>query len=64
VGVAGTGLSLLAESAYAPRWAPDGTSIFFLRGNKLMRVAASGGFAQQLGVSPYYGGPFSIGPVQ
>jgi Tol biopolymer transport system component len=64
VNVDGTGLSLLAESAYAPRWAPDGKSIFFLRGSSLMRVAASGGPAQQVGVSPYYGGPFSIGPAQ
>jgi len=64
VNVDGTGLSLLAESAYAPRWAPDGTTILFLRGNRLMRVSASGGPARQLGVSPYYGGPFSIGPVR
>ena len=60
----GTGLTRLAESAYAPRWAPDGTSIYFLTGYRLMRVSASGGAAQRLGVSPYYGGPFSIGPVQ
>jgi len=64
VNVDGTGLSRLADSAYAPRWAPDGQSIFFLRGNRLMRVAAGGGPAQQVGVSPYYGGPFSIGPAQ
>ena len=64
VSVDGTGLARLAESAYAPRWAPDGTSIYFLVGNRLMRIAASGGATQQLGVSPYYGGPFSIGPVQ
>ena len=62
VAVDGTGLSRLAESAYAPRWAPDGASIYFLTGNRLMRVDASGGAAQLLGVSPYYGGPFSIGP--
>jgi Tol biopolymer transport system component len=60
----GTGRSLLAESAYAPRWAPDGTSVYFLMGNRLMRVSANGGAAQRLGVSPYYGGPFSIGPAQ
>lgn len=64
VSVDGTGLARLAESAYAPRWAPDGTSIYFLTRNRLMRIAASGGAAQQLGVSPYYGGPFSIGPAQ
>lgn len=64
VSVDGTGLSRLAESAYAPRWAPDGTSVLFLTGNRLMRVSASGGAAQRLGVSPYYGGPFSIGPAQ
>ena len=60
----GTDLSRLAESAYAPRWAPDGTSIYFLTGYQLMRVSASGGAAQRLGVAPYYGGPFSIGPAQ
>ena len=60
----GTGLFRLAESAYAPRWAPDGTSVYFLSANRLMRVSASGGIAQRLGVSPYYGGPFSIGPAQ
>jgi Tol biopolymer transport system component len=64
VSVDGTGLSRIAESAYAPRWAPDGTSVYFLAGNRLMRVSASGGAAQWLGVSPYYGGPFSIGPAQ
>jgi Tol biopolymer transport system component len=60
----GTGLVLLAESAYAPRWAPDGMSILFLSAQRLMRIEASGGRAQQLGVSPYLGGPFSIGPAQ
>jgi Tol biopolymer transport system component len=64
VNLDGTGLSRLAESAYAPRWAPDGTSIYFLMGNRLMRVSASGGAAQRLGMSPYYGGPFSIGPAR
>jgi Tol biopolymer transport system component len=64
VNVDGTGLSLLARSAYAPRWAPDGQSIFFLAGSSLMRIAASGGPVRPLGVSPYYGGPFSIGPAQ
>ena len=64
VNVDGTGLSLVAVSAYAPRWAPDGATILFLRGNRLMRVSASGGPARQLGVSPYYGGPFSIGLVR
>jgi Tol biopolymer transport system component len=64
VNVDGTGLSLLAESAYAPRWTPDGSSILFLVGHRLMRVSASGGPARPLGVSPYYGGPFSIGPAQ
>ena len=64
VSVDGTGLSRLAESAYAPRWAPDGTSVYFLTGNRLMRVSASGGAARQVGVSPHYGGPFSIGPAQ
>ena len=58
----GTGLTRLGDSAYAPRWAPDGASIFFLNGYRLMRVAADGGRAQQVGMSPYYGGPFSIGP--
>ena len=62
--VDGTGLSRLAGSAYAPRWVPDGTSVYFLMGNRLMRVSASGGAAQRLGVSPYFGGPFSIGPAQ
>lgn len=42
-------------------WAPDGASIYFLTGNRLMRVNASGGTTQPLGASPYYGGPFSIG---
>jgi Tol biopolymer transport system component len=64
VGVDGSGLSRLAGSAYAPRWAPDGMAIFFLSDNRLMRVNASGGTARQLGVSPYYGGPFSIGRAQ
>jgi Tol biopolymer transport system component len=64
VSVDGTGLARLAGSAYAPRWAPDGTSVYFLMGNRLMHVSASGGAAQRLGVSPYYGGPFSIGPAQ
>ena len=59
----GTGLSQLAESAYAPRWSPDGTAILFLSGYRLMRVPASGGRAERLGVSPYFGGPFSIGPA-
>ena len=60
----GTALSRLAESAYAPRWAPDGLSVYFLAVNRLMRVSASGGPARQLGLSPYYGGPFSIGRYQ
>ena len=64
VSVDGTGLSRLAESAYAPRWAPDGASVYFLTGNRLMRVSASGGPAQRVGASPYYGGPFSIGPAE
>ena len=64
VNLDGTGLSRLAESAYAPRWGPDGASVYFLMGYRLMRVSASGGAAQRLGLSPYYGGPFSIGPAQ
>ena len=60
----GTNLSFLAESAYAPRWAPDGASIFFLTGYRLMRVASSGGPTRQVGLSPYYGGPFSMGALQ
>jgi hypothetical protein len=38
--------------------------VYFLMGYRLMRVSASGGAAQRLGLSPYYGGPFSIGPAQ
>jgi Tol biopolymer transport system component len=64
INVDGTGLARLAESAYAPRWAPDGTSIYFLNGTRLMRVSANGGSLRQVGVSPYYGAPFSIGATQ
>jgi Tol biopolymer transport system component len=60
----GSQLSRLTESAYAPRWAPDGLSIYFLSGSRLMRVAPSGGQVERLGVSPYFGGPFSIGPAR
>lgn len=57
----GSQLSLLAQAAYAPRWAPDGLSIYFLSGARLMRVAGSGGRVERIGVLPYHGGPFSIG---
>ena len=60
----GSELSLLAESAYAPRWAPDGTSVYFLSANRLMRVGRNGGQVERVGVSPYVGGPFSIGPAR
>lgn len=62
INVDGSQLLRLAESAYAPRWAPDGLSIYFLSGSRLMRVGPTGGRIEQLGVSPYHGGPFSIGP--
>ena len=59
-----TGLLRLADSAYAPRWAPDGASIFFLNVNRLMRVASGGGPVEKVGTSPYHGGPFSIGQMR
>ena len=62
--VNGTGLTPIAESAYAPRWSIDGKSLLFLRGTALLRISADGGRAQQVGILPYYGGPFSIGPIQ
>jgi Tol biopolymer transport system component len=60
----GTGLSPMARSAYAPRWSIDGTSLLFLTGRTLRRIPASGGIVEDLGELPYYGGPFSVGPVQ
>jgi Tol biopolymer transport system component len=60
----GTGLRLAAESAYAPRWSIDGKSLLFLSGTMLRRVPANGGGVQGIGTLPYYGGPFSVGPVQ
>ena len=64
VNIDGTALTFLAGDACAPGWAPDGSAVYVLRGNRLMRVAASGGPARRLGVSPYFGGPFSIGLLQ
>ena len=60
----GTGLTKLAASAYAPRWSIDGKSLLFLRGRTLERIPADGGRAEHVGVLPYYGGPFSVGPIQ
>ena len=60
----GTGLTSITASAYAPRWSIDGKSLLFLTGNMLLRIRAEGGIVQRLGKLPYYGGPFSVGPIQ
>lgn len=60
----GTGLRRVAASAYGPRWSIDGKSLLFLSGRTLVRIPADGGGVQQLGPLPYYGGPFSVGPIQ
>jgi Tol biopolymer transport system component len=60
----GTGLMLIAESAYAPRWSIDGKSMLFLTGRTLMRIPADGGSVRTIGVLPYYGGPFSVGAIR
>jgi Tol biopolymer transport system component len=60
----GTGLRRVAASAYAPRWSVDGKSLLFLSGRRLMRVPADGKGVQKVGTLPYYGGPFSVGPIQ
>jgi Tol biopolymer transport system component len=58
----GSALTLLAEAAYAPRWSVDGSSLLFLSGRMLLHVPANGGTVQRVGVLPYSGGPFSVGP--
>jgi hypothetical protein len=58
-----TGLRPMATSAYAPRWSIDVTSLLFLTGRMLRRIPGSGGVVQNLGQLPYYGGPFSVGPI-
>jgi Tol biopolymer transport system component len=60
----GTGLKLVAASAYGPRWSSDGKSLLFLSGSTLRRVPVDGGGVQRIGTLPYYGGPFSVGPIQ
>jgi Tol biopolymer transport system component len=60
----GTGLRLVAPSAYAPRWSIDGKSLLFLSGRLLLRVPADGGGVQEVGALPYSGGPFSVGPLR
>jgi len=54
-------------SAYAPRWSPDGQSLFFLTGAMpgphgiLMRIT-EGGTPQRVARLPYAGGAFSLAP--
>jgi WD40 repeat protein len=60
----GTGLTLIAASAYAPRWSTDGKSLLFLRSTTLLRIRADGGTVQHVGRLPYDGGPFSVGAIR
>ena len=60
----GTGLRLVAASAYGPRWSIDGKSVLFVSRRRLMRVPADGKGVQEVGTLPYHGGPFSVGPIQ
>ena len=60
----GTGLRPVAASAYGPRWSTDGKSLLFLSRRMLMRVPADGEGVQKVGTLPYFGGPFSVGPIQ
>jgi Tol biopolymer transport system component len=64
VNVDGTGLHQIALAAYAPRWSVDGSSLLFRSGSMLMRVRVGRGGPQPIGALPYYGGPFSVGPVK
>jgi Tol biopolymer transport system component len=59
----GTGVTPMAASAYAPRWSVDGKSLLLLSGRMLLRIRADGGPVQRVGVLPYHGGPFSVGPI-
>jgi dipeptidyl aminopeptidase/acylaminoacyl peptidase len=48
---------------YCPRWSVDGSWLLFLSNRTLKRVRADGGAPETLGVLPYRGGPFSLGPL-
>jgi Tol biopolymer transport system component len=64
VNAAGSRLTRLADSAYAPRWSPDGTSLLYLTGRTLLAVRPTGGAPRRIGEFRYYGGPFSVGPLR
>jgi dipeptidyl aminopeptidase/acylaminoacyl peptidase len=49
---------------YCPRWSVDGNWLLFLSNRTLERVRADGGAPETLGVLPYRGGPFSLGPLR
>ena len=60
----GTGLTQMVgvTSAYAPRWSPDGQTLFFLTNGRLMRVTEGGG-PHLVARLPFRGGPFSLAPL-
>jgi sugar lactone lactonase YvrE len=60
----GTGLTQVhgLGSAYAPRWSPDGRTLYFLSTGTLMRIA-DGGRPRAVAHLPFTGGPFSLAPV-
>ena len=57
------------SDAYNPRWSTDGNWILYLSGppmradTTLMRVRRNGESLTTVGVLPYSGGPFSLGPL-
>ncbi|HLO14020.1 MAG TPA: hypothetical protein VK206_04265 [Anaerolineales bacterium] len=60
----GSNLIQLADSAYSPRWSPDSKWIIFIHNNDVLtRISSDGRAIEEMGTLPYWGGPFSIGPL-